>query len=85
MVTGVQTLEFILPDVTEAIGRANWHLQDIAIRWQAQSFPDATVDAIDVAYCEIETACDRIRQALVARQREQRLREAPELALEGMD
>ena len=74
MATDTRSLEEILPELTEAIGLANWRLQDLAIRWQSQPFPAATVNAIDVAYCEVEAACDVMRMALCRRQRE--LREA---------
>ena len=63
-----QPIESILPDVTQAIGKANWQLQDLAVRCQHGRYPEQMVERIDVLYCEIDAACDRLRQALVARQ-----------------
>jgi len=68
MLTELSRLEAIMPDVTCQIGQAIWRLQDLAIRCQHGRYPDEMVERIDLAYCDIESACDRLRAALVARQ-----------------
>lgn len=85
MATEVESLEDQLPDMANVLSCAAIDFMRYYSLAGMRTLTAADVDEIDLIYCRVEVAADLMRAALCLRQRGQRLREAPELALEGMD